>query len=417
MSLISRLILAFACLIPCQVHLSVHGQVQLAPSSSGIQPGSPQQQNDELKNVEEMTFDEIVGEIRANEAEINRLYSSIPVGFPNAHRKFMAKIKGIRDRSKLLKSEVKNSAIRSYQKDPNGNPKAAMIVFNEMLAKLEPQSPESSFDPQGALELGNILLDSDLPQDNSAAVNFFGVSYQTFRACFALQDFEKANRLLGQIEKNGTRLLPQIREQLEDAKRKFDREITIRRLESQTDDLPLAKLETSEGVITVELFEDHAPQAVANFINLVERQFYDGLDFFYVRPGEVAQTGCPKGDGTSDAGYQIPCECDKGQIRHHLAGTVSMVNQGKDTGSSQLFFSYQPKSDRDGRYTVFGRIVEGMDVLYRLKRYQPSMSSGSQLEPSKLTRASIVRKRGHVYAPTRLARQSTQVDQASNSDQ
>jgi cyclophilin family peptidyl-prolyl cis-trans isomerase len=178
----------------------------------------------------------------------------------------------------------------------------------------------------------------------------------------------------------------------------------IRRLESSTDDLPRVKFETSAGEIVFELFENHAPQTVGNFLSLVEKHFYDDLAFFRVLPGEFAQTGCGNDDGTGNPGYRIPCECDREQIRHHFAGTLSMVNNGRDTGGSQFRIMHQPSGQYDGKNTAFGRVIEGMDAVYRLKRidktkYDTTVTS----EPVKIIKATVLRKRSHDYPFSRIA--------------
>ena len=118
----------------------------------------------------------------------------------------------------------------------------------------------------------------------------------------------QADSLLAKIEATGFKLSPQIREQLDATRTKWEREMMIRRLEEAADDLPRVLFETTAGNFVVELFENQAPKTVGNFISLVEKRFYDDLTFHLVKPGQLAQTGCPIGDGTGDAGYKIPDE-------------------------------------------------------------------------------------------------------------
>src|SRR5262249_18778832 len=106
--------------------------------------------------------------------------------------------------------------------------------------------------------------------------------------------------------------------------------------------LPRVLLKTNQGDILLELFENEAPNTVANFISLVENRFYDKLTFHSVTPQGVIQGGCPKGDGSGGPGYKIPCECyamkdGKPNFRRHFRGSLSMVVSGKDTGGSQFF--------------------------------------------------------------------------------
>ena len=104
--------------------------------------------------------------------------------------------------------------------------------------------------------------------------------------------------------------------------------------------LPYVLIKTTAGDIVVELFEDEAPNTVANFISLVEKGFYNGLTFHRVLPGFMAQGGDPNGNGTGGPGYCIPCECQKPNARKHFRGTLSMAHAGKDTGGSQFIFTF-----------------------------------------------------------------------------
>jgi len=110
--------------------------------------------------------------------------------------------------------------------------------------------------------------------------------------------------------------------------------------------------------IKIELFEQDAPNTVANFEALANSGFYDGLTFHRVIPGFVAQGGCPNGDGTGGPGYMIDCEINANK---HERGAVSMAHAGPNTGGSQFFIVYEPQPHLDGVHTVFGRVTEGME--------------------------------------------------------
>jgi peptidyl-prolyl cis-trans isomerase B (cyclophilin B) len=142
--------------------------------------------------------------------------------------------------------------------------------------------------------------------------------------------------------------------------------------------------DTTKGEIVAELFEDDAPNTVANFAGLVQgtkewkdpktgekvkRPFYDGLTFHRVIPNFVIQGGCPVGNGTGGPGYQIKCETG-GKRQVHNAGSLSMAHAGKDTGGSQFFIchSRETTAHLDRKHTVFGQVTSGMDVV---KKIQP----------------------------------------------
>jgi len=311
------------------------------------------------------TYFDIVMAIRNNESEINRLFSSIPIGFPDKQKMHMVKIEELKVKNMQLKSMLDMAAVQAFQSDPKSNARAGQIIYRQMLNKLEPKNYELHFDPRGALEIADVLLKSELGNgETPGEVRFQDVAYQAFLASYAILDFGRAEMMLKKIGEQGIRLRPQILKSLAATQERWQRELRIRRLEGITDDLPKVKFETTEGTFLVELFENHAPDTV----DLVEKKFYNDMTFFLVRPGEYAQTGCPNGNGTGDAGYQIPCECYREQIRHNFTGVLCMANSGqRDTGGSQFFISHRPNEQFDGKYTTFGRVKEGMEVIYKLQ--------------------------------------------------
>jgi len=141
----------------------------------------------------------------------------------------------------------------------------------------------------------------------------------------------------------------------------FDR--TRRRALSAPLGIRHAVIKTSHGDIELELFGDDAIQTVANFINLAEAGFYRGLTFHRVVPNFVVQGGCPRGDGWGDAGYFIRSEFTR---YRYGEGYVGMATDGKDTGGSQFFITLSPQHHLDGRYTVFGRVTSGMNVVWKI---------------------------------------------------
>ncbi len=124
-----------------------------------------------------------------------------------------------------------------------------------------------------------------------------------------------------------------------------------------------AIIETEKGVIELILFEEDAPNTVSNFEKLANKGFYDGLTFHRVIPDFVIQGGCPKGDGTGGPGYTIKCEINPNK---HVKGALSMAHAGKDTGGSQFFITHSPQPHLDGVHTVFGKVTQGMDVVYAI---------------------------------------------------
>ena len=128
---------------------------------------------------------------------------------------------------------------------------------------------------------------------------------------------------------------------------------------------------TRRGEVVVTLFTDAAPITVTHITSLVEQGFYDGLCIHRVVRDQVTQFGCPAGDGSGSTGQEI---LDEPNDHRLLTGTLAMANKGPDTGSSQFFFCWRPLPSLEGKHTVFGRVVHGIDVLYRLREGDTVMS-------------------------------------------
>jgi peptidyl-prolyl cis-trans isomerase B (cyclophilin B) len=127
-----------------------------------------------------------------------------------------------------------------------------------------------------------------------------------------------------------------------------------------------ATITTDRGDMVLELDPKLAPNTVNNFVSLARQGFYDGLTFHRVVPDFVVQGGCPKGNGTGDPGYKIKAEFNK---QKHVRGTVAMArSQHPDSAGSQFYITYGPTPHLDGSYTVFGRVVAGMEHVDRIKQ-------------------------------------------------
>lgn len=143
-----------------------------------------------------------------------------------------------------------------------------------------------------------------------------------------------------------------------------------------------AVLETAQGTITIELFPDHAPKTVANFIGLAQgtkefvdevarqkttRRFYDGLVFHRVIPRFMIQGGCPRGSGTGGPGFKFQDEFTR-HLRFDRPGRLAMANSGPNTNGSQFFITVEPTDWLNDHHTIFGQVVEGQDVVEKISR-------------------------------------------------
>ena len=220
---------------------------------------------------------------------------------------------------------------------------------------------------------------------------------------FCTNDFEHAEQYLrvaqgkGELSSLGSGFVEIVAEY----KKLWEEESRTRESEAAADDLPRVTLQTSRGEITIELFENEAPQTVGNFISLVEQGFYDNLTFHRVLKNFMAQGGCPDGTGEGGPGYKIFCECHKPETRKHFRGSLSMAHAGQDTGGSQFFLTFVPTAHLNGRHTVFGRVIEGFEVLAKFYRIDPQ-SFSAQPPPDRILSATVTRKRDHAYTPSKV---------------
>ena len=128
----------------------------------------------------------------------------------------------------------------------------------------------------------------------------------------------------------------------------------------------IANFDTDRGAIRVELAADLAPLTVANFVNLAKRGFYDGLNFHRVIADFMIQGGCPEGTGRGSPGYRFEDEANNGL--GHERGVLSMANAGPNTNGSQFFITHVACPWLDGKHTVFGKVVAGMEVVDAVKQ-------------------------------------------------
>ena len=132
----------------------------------------------------------------------------------------------------------------------------------------------------------------------------------------------------------------------------------------------IALFETSMGNFKTELYIDKAPLTVGNFMKLVDKGFYNGLIFHRVIPNFMIQTGCPHGTGYGGPGYTIQDEFHP-SLKHDTKGILSMANTGRPhTGGSQFFITVAPTPWLDGKHTIFGKVIEGMDVIEKISKVQ-----------------------------------------------
>lgn len=286
-----------------------------------------------------------------------------------------------------IEQELRKTAEAAYKAEPNKNKDVGEFLVSMILqdARLDRHDE--------ALRLAELLINSKY--ENARVNERAGV------AAFHLSQFDKAEKYLKEAEAQNA-LSPDAKRLLEndriaDGKQKWAEEEKKRADEAKANDLPRVEMLTNKGKMVIELYENEAPNAVANFISLVESKFYNGLVFHRVLPNFMAQGGDPDGTGSGGPGYTIACECEKSGHRNHFRGSLSMAHAGKDTGGSQFFLTFGRTDHLDGKHTVFGRVTEGLDVLSKLQRRDP----GDATPADKIVEAKVLRKRDHKYEPVK----------------
>jgi len=146
-------------------------------------------------------------------------------------------------------------------------------------------------------------------------------------------------------------------------------------------------METNKGTLKIKMMPGHAPMHVTNFLYLTRLGFYDGIAFHRVIPQFMAQGGCPQGIGTGGPGYQFDGEFAGGP-KHDRKGILSMANAGPGTDGSQFFLTFVPTPWLDGNHTVFGEVVEGLEVLDALEAC--GTRSGRTTEPLVMEKVTAV---------------------------
>ncbi len=274
------------------------------------------------------------------------------------------------------------------------NPKhagAREICGSVIAASLQGDDPKRALAAAEKLAAANAADDTALLMAASAAL--------------VLSDADAAREWLAKATAAGApkARTSELAEAIEREGPKIEAEMASRKADAAADDLPRVKISTTAGDLVIELFENEAPNTVANFISLVEKGFYTGTPFHRVIGGFMAQGGDPTGSGRGGPGYAIACEVNAPTARKHFLGSLSMAHAGPDTGGSQFFLTFRPTDHLDGKHTVFGRVIQGFDVLPLLIRTQDDQGRPVPgVIPDKITKAEVIRKRSHPYEPKKL---------------
>jgi cyclophilin family peptidyl-prolyl cis-trans isomerase len=297
-------------------------------------------------------------------------------------------------KGEAMQPELVAAALEAYKEAPNGDRAITQFLIGIITWDCQSDDYEKAFD------LAQPIIDNGLD-----APYLYGLAGE---AAFCTNRFDLAEKYFKKAKDGGAELSEEAeahRQQIGYYKAQWAKEEKIREAEAEADDLPRVEITTEHGKMIVELFENEAPNTVANFISLVKKGYYDGLTFHRVLPNFMAQGGCPDGTGTGGPGYRIECECVRPDSRKHFRGSLSMAHAGPDTGGSQFFLTFVPTMGLDGppapsHHTVFGRVIEGFDQLAQINRRDPEAESPGDAE--KIISMKVLRDRGHEYAPKTL---------------
>lgn len=250
--------------------------------------------------------------------------------------------------------------------------------YDDVLAILERRELDPEEMPEAVFRLGDALF----------------AQHRFEEALAALESISPSARVEPRVRSSISRAIPYCRDYLELWPLEQDR----RRAEAEADDLPRVEIVTEKGLIVVELFENEAPNTVANFISLVESGFYEQTSFHRFEPDFMIQGGDPNSKpgatgtaGQGDPGYYIPDEHLGDDHRLHFGDSLSMAKRtDPNTAGCQFYFNHRPSPWLNGKHTVFGRVVTGLEVVRSLRR------------DDRIVLARVSRKRDHEYEPSTL---------------
>jgi cyclophilin family peptidyl-prolyl cis-trans isomerase len=368
-------------------------------------------------------FDKCFADYKAAFRKIEVLRTEYQTADAGRREQINQQLEGEVTSTQKLVNTMVAAAIEAYRAAPNQDAEVTNLLIAVAKHEAVGDSGESdASDPRGkdrpvyggdqyeaALPIIQLLIDGGAKEKQLPIWGFV--------SAFATNGYDLAEKFWKQANESGTLADPasisdpaaqeiagvamQYAPQLGKYRELWAKEEAIRAAEAKADDLPRVKLTTTKGDIVLELFENEAPQSVANFLTLVKSGFYNGVSFHRVLHCFMAQGGDPNGDGTGGPGYSIHDECNQPNYRHHFRGSLSMAHTAApDTGGSQFFLTFIPTGHLDGKHTVFGRVIEGMDVLGELQKRSPSgdpQHDAALPKADKILKAEVLRDRGHEY--------------------
>jgi cyclophilin family peptidyl-prolyl cis-trans isomerase len=369
----------------------------IACSLFGQEPKSPEPPKPGKAGPAATEFRNVLGKWKAVIEELGNLQSKYLAADAQERKKMEKRWDELIAQGMELKPQLVAAAVNAFTESPRAD-KQITDLLNQILAADFDQD-----DYEEVAQIGKLLMENHAGDPRAAALT--GV------AAAVVGDFATAEKYLNQTKKQGiledTKAPPELINRLKlyavklpVMKKQWEAEQKTLKKEEQAGDLPRVLIKTNRGDMVVELFENEAPNTVANFITLAEKGFYNGKTFHRVISHFMAQGGDPNGDGTGGPGYNIAFEADRPDHRLHFRGYLSMArSQGKNTAGSQFFICFTPGYPEwpiNDEYTVFGRVTKGLDVLAKIQRRDVDRNPNVP-DPDKILEIKVLSKRDHPY--------------------
>ena len=379
------------------------------------QEASPQTVQTEQEAIElgpkNKAYMEAFTEYRELNKKVTAMKKELQDARQERQREIYAQYPGLYKQGLALHKKSIELALDAHAETPNRNP----LVNNLLYLSVENEFLRENYEE--SVRIFKRLVATGIPTEIERFYVFAGLSAMMSMNYTEAEAWLQKAKETGELEKQfrswmqspaenklAQAMQSQLR-QMESVKAAWVKEQEIRKAEAAAGEqdydkkLPRVELTTSKGKIVLELFENEAPNTVANFISLVEKGFYNGVVFHRVLPNFMAQGGDPTGTGHGGPGYSFDCETGNRfpQARKHFRGSISMANAGRNTNGSQFFLTFVPIPYLDGGHTVFGRVVEGIEVLSDIQRVDPDDKEAMIPELDKIVEAKVLNKRGHAY--------------------
>ncbi len=286
------------------------------------------------------------------------------------------------------------AALAEYLTNPSGKPAIAEMLWTYVDRNAEVDRFE------GLLPIVKALKDNGFQHEKL-------LSHEALIA-YGMNEHETLRPVLNELVAEGlaSPLMLNVQAELPSLQKLWNAELAARQSDTTGEPLPRVLMHTTKGDIEMELFENQAPETVANFISLIESGFYDGLTFHRVLEHFMAQTGCPTGDGMGGPGYMIYNEASKPGARKFFRGTVGMaLAQDPNSGGSQFFICFVPVMSLNDSFTAFGRVTSGMEVLGNIARIDPEAKKDDKkpaVMPDEVISMEVLTKRDHEYKPNKV---------------